>query len=171
MAMIDGVKERLLIQDASTDTEVLAALNEGLLYVEKAINKYDSTFVLATITENSFLWGVASDLGAGIFKRRHMPEDMDTGWWQQGLKKLDTYIQTEFMPVQEGKIHFAVMDTTPEFEVGNTIWIGTLPSTDTKWLIDRIHTKAKTYDLTETTTSEIRLGQSWAKIDATHKIV
>lgn len=110
MAMIDGIKERLLIQDADTDTEVGAALDEGLLYVEKAINKYDPDFVLATIEEDTFLWGVASDLGAGIFKRRHMPEDMDTGWWQQGLKKLDTYIQTTFLPVQEGVLHFSVLD-------------------------------------------------------------
>lgn len=110
MAMIDGVKERLLIQDDTLDTEVDAALDEALLYVEKAINKYDPDFVLATIIENDFLWGVASDLGAGIFKRRHMPEDMDTGWWQQGLKKLETYIQTTFLPMQEGTIHFSVLD-------------------------------------------------------------
>lgn len=110
MAVIDGIKERLLIQDASLDTEVLAALTEAKLYVEKAIQKYDPDFTSAVITEGTYLHGVASDLGAGIFKRRHMPEDMDTGWWQQGLKKLETYINTEYLPVQEGTVHFGGLD-------------------------------------------------------------
>ena len=171
MARVDAIKERLLIQDATLDTEVEAALVEALLYVEKAINKYDPDFVLATILEDTFLWGVASDLGAGIFKRRHMPEEMDTGWWAQGLKKLETYIQTEYLPVQEGKIHFAVMDTTPEFSVADTIWLGTHPSTDSKYVIDLVHTKAKTYDMHESVTLAEWNGRSWASIDAAYKLV
>lgn len=110
MAMIDGIKERLLIVGVELDIALGEALNEGLLYVEKAIQRYDPSFLDDTILEDDFLWGIASDLGAGIFKRRHMPEDMDTGWWQQGLKKLDTYINTTYLPVQEGTIHFSVMD-------------------------------------------------------------
>lgn len=39
---------------------------------------------------------IAADLGAGLFKRRQMPQDLDSGWFGQGLKKLEEFIKSNF---------------------------------------------------------------------------
>jgi len=46
---------------------------------------------------------ICADLGAGIFKRRHQPQDMDAGWWAQGIRKLDEFIKGNFF---KGTINF-----------------------------------------------------------------
>ena len=113
MADQDGIKERLLITDVTHDADILAARAEAINYIVEAVRKYNPTFSSAAITAGSFLYGVADDLGAGIYQRRWMPQDMDAGWWAQGLKKIDTYIQTTFLPMQTGTVHFGGLDDTP----------------------------------------------------------
>ena len=113
MADQDGIKERLLITDATHDANVLLARAEAILYIVEAIQKYAPLFSSASITAGTFLYGVADDLGAGVYQRRWQPQDMDAGWWAQGIKKIDTYIQTTYLPVQQGTVHFGGLDDTP----------------------------------------------------------
>jgi hypothetical protein len=113
MAIYDGIKARLLITGVTMDADAQAAYTEALNHVVEAIQRYDSTFVAAMVIDQSELWAICSDLGAGIFKRRMMPEDMDTGWWANGLKKLETYINTTYLPIQLGQLHFSGLDDSP----------------------------------------------------------
>jgi hypothetical protein len=88
------LKERLLITDGTYDTQLTHSIEEAVRYIVEAIKKHDSTFTSSSeyIAEGTMLWDVTLDIAAGIFKRRHMPQDMDQGWWGQGLKKLEIYI-------------------------------------------------------------------------------
>jgi len=113
MAIYDGIKARLLITGAAMDADALASYNEAVNYVVDAIQRYDATFTSGSILDQTDLWAITSDLGAGIFKRRMMPEDMDTGWWANGLKKLETYINTTYLPIQLGQLHFSGLDDSP----------------------------------------------------------
>ena len=121
-----GIKERLLIAvgDSSYNTAAQAAFDEGVDYAVNAIRRYDPNFDETGLLSIQILLEIATDLGAGIFKRRHMPEAMDVGWWGQGIKKLESWIQSTYFPVQQGEFWFSVMD-----EIANNIpvydfWIG-----------------------------------------------
>lgn len=39
---------------------------------------------------------ICADIATGIYKRRFMPTDMDQGWWNLGLKKLQQFIAKVF---------------------------------------------------------------------------
>jgi hypothetical protein len=112
MADQDGIKERLLITDAAHDVEILDARSEAINHIVEVVRKYDATFTSIGIVAGTFLYGVADDLGAGIYQRRWMPQDMDAGWWAQGLKKINEYISSTFMPMQQGTVHFGGLDDT-----------------------------------------------------------
>jgi hypothetical protein len=90
-----GIKERLLIatNDTTYDSSLNAAGNEAIFYINMRLSFYGND----TVGNNaSILTEITSDIGAGIFKRRQMPQDMDTGWYAQGLKKLSEYIDTTY---------------------------------------------------------------------------
>ena len=89
------LKERLLITGSDYDTELTHAIEEAVRYVVVAIKKHDPAFDDSSeyIAEGTMLWDATLDIAAGIFKRRHMQQDMDQGWWAQGLKKLEIYVQ------------------------------------------------------------------------------
>jgi hypothetical protein len=109
-----GIKERMLIKssDTSLDVSAQSSYSEAEDYVTSAIQRYDPDFTEVQIdgTPVLVLQELSTDLGAGIFKRRYMPEAMDTGWWAQGLKKLEDYIRTIYLPVQAGTFWFSGMD-------------------------------------------------------------
>lgn len=46
---------------------------------------------------------ICADIGSTIFKRRHMPQQFDEGYWNQGLKKLDDFIKGTF---HKGTLYF-----------------------------------------------------------------
>ena len=39
---------------------------------------------------------VCADLSCGIYLRRKLPQEFDKGWWNQGIKKLEIFIQNNF---------------------------------------------------------------------------
>jgi hypothetical protein len=87
------LKERLLITGSDYDTELDHAIDEAVRFVVEDIKKHDPAFTSSSesIAEGTMLWDATLDIAAGIFKRRHMPQDMDQGWWAQGIKKLEIY--------------------------------------------------------------------------------
>ena len=89
---LDGLRDRLLISGVSLDTSLQVAQDEAARYVIVALTKYEES---PTVT-SGYLEDVRDDLAAGIFKRRNNPTDMDTGWWGNGLKKLNTWMITEY---------------------------------------------------------------------------
>jgi len=95
---IDLIKDRLLIEltDSSYDAKLGDALTEAMRYAVTQILAYDMDFSILLIEDDTALLDAILDIAAGIFKRRHMPRDMDQGWWGQGLKKLAEHITATY---------------------------------------------------------------------------
>jgi len=104
VADLDGLKARLLITGATYDTDLSAALEEAIRYAIIQILVYDSEFNFTDIGTDTVLFDAIQDIAAGIFKRRHMPQDMDQGWWAQGIKKLELYITSTY---KVGMVYFS----------------------------------------------------------------
>jgi hypothetical protein len=92
---IDLIKDRLLIAstDTSYDEECTLALEEASRYVDMELGPYAETL---PVSGNTFILDIVGDIAAGLFKRRKMPQDMEQGWWGQGLKKLEMYIKVTY---------------------------------------------------------------------------
>lgn len=101
---LDGIKARLLITDSTYDSDLNLAIAEAARYVATQILVYNLDFTISGLSEDTELFDIIQDIGAGIFKRRHMPQDMDQGWWAQGLKKLETYIISTY---KVGVVYFS----------------------------------------------------------------
>jgi len=93
---IDLVKDRLLIalEDDQYNSAIEAALVEASAYIDVRLGPYEEELPLEEPPD--MINVIAADLASGIFKRRHMPQDMDLGWWGQGLRKLDDYIKNTY---------------------------------------------------------------------------
>lgn len=93
---VDLVKGRLLIaaEDVQYDKSIEEALTEASAYIDLRLGPYEETLPLTEVPD--MINEIAADLASGIFKRRHMPQAMDVGWWGQGLRKLDDYIKNTY---------------------------------------------------------------------------
>lgn len=92
---ISALKQRLLISDITYDEELDDALDEATRYALIHILTYNPEFTISEMVDTA-LFDAVLDIAAGIFKRRHMPQDMDQGWWAQGIKKLENYITATY---------------------------------------------------------------------------
>ena len=90
-----NVMDRLLITDSTYEDAIEDAIGEACNYVAAAHCPFVSTLPLSTVT--SFMVDYTADIAAGIFKRRMMPADMDTGWWAQGIEKLRLDIDSTYL--------------------------------------------------------------------------
>jgi len=115
---IDPVKKRLLIADADTsyDSDIEDALEEASRYIDMHLAPYASTvdiyntitfsfssLPLASTIVPEIIKEIEADLAAGIFKKKHMPQDMDAQWLIKGEEKLVKFIEIYF---KKGKIVF-----------------------------------------------------------------
>jgi hypothetical protein len=98
-ANLDALKKRLLIPitDTNYDEDLTSALKEAARYASIQILNWDAEFSQINIEIDSALFDAILDIAAGIFKRRHMPQDMDQGWWAHGIKKLNDYITATYI--------------------------------------------------------------------------
>jgi hypothetical protein len=98
-----GIKANLLIasDDSQYDADIALAAAEAIGYVTINIVPFDEEFEFDG--EMVDLTAIASCIGSGIFKKRQMPQDMDMGWWAQGLKRLDNYITVTY---KKGTVYF-----------------------------------------------------------------
>jgi hypothetical protein len=109
---IDDVKDRLLIAtgDTTYDTALNNAVNEASTVCDMFLRAY-TTVPLSSPYPDEVRYATA-DIGASIFKRRMMPEDvtlrgalqpdqlnqMDaTGWFALGIRKLEQYIKSKYV--------------------------------------------------------------------------
>lgn len=106
---LTGIKDRLLITDGSFDSALQLSIDEATRYVTTVSIAYGA---VSTISDTTTLGDIVSDLGAGIFQRRHHPTDMDTGWWGNGLKKLKDHIFAVYDSVNDAMIdaQIAILD-------------------------------------------------------------
>lgn len=94
---IAQIKERLLISadDVQYDTALTSAAEEASRYVDEAIRPFEEALPLTVVPE--VIADVVADISSAIFKRRHMPKDFESGWWLQGIKKLEIYIESNYL--------------------------------------------------------------------------
>jgi hypothetical protein len=109
--LYSGLAARLLITDDTYDESLATAIDEAMRYVVMRLWACDTEFSPADVDVDTALFDIILDLAAGIFKRRHMPQDMDQGWWAQGLKKLESYILSTY---KTGIVYFSEEETEEE---------------------------------------------------------
>ena len=97
------MKDRLLIasDDDAYNDSLNNSGNEAIDYVNMRLKPYNDSVTNDT-TNKGILIAVTCDIGSGIFKRRHMPRDVEgEGWLSLGRKKLEQYIKDTY---HKGKI-------------------------------------------------------------------
>ena len=101
----EKVKNRLLIEDtdATYDSDLDEAVDEASRFIDLRLERYEALPPANPIT----LSDCCADLASGIFKRRHMPQDMDAGWWGQGTKKLDDYVAMMYKRGRFGYVEYS----------------------------------------------------------------
>lgn len=75
------------------------ASTDDVTEAESPIFVFKTLPLVATIPDQIEV--ICADLAAGIVQRRKMPEDFSTGWWNQGIRKLETFIKNNW---HQGKI-------------------------------------------------------------------
>lgn len=107
---IASIKPRLLITGASHDTALETAGTEASRIIDEKIRPYMSrkgtvekkeplTFVELPLTSTiipDILKEICADLAAGLFKRRHRPQEFDQGWLNQAYTKVDEFIKNNW---------------------------------------------------------------------------
>ena len=85
------IKNRLLIDvsDSTYDSDIEDSIEEASRFMDLRIEPYETLPPVNPIT----LSDCCADLSSAIFKRRHMPQELDQGWWLQGTAKLEAYIK------------------------------------------------------------------------------
>ena len=124
-------------------TDLTASANEASRYVDEAVRPFVSvpySSVPVAIVD------ITADIAAGIFKRRQMPQDMDAGWWMQGIKKLNTFIESNYLFSDKS----FTWNTKDPDKILNALDRKAINVFEARTLL-----KALTYDPTAKTTAEI----------------
>lgn len=97
------VKSRVLIAEADDSyNDILdEAIEEASRTIDEKYLEYDATVYTHPST---LLSDCTADFAAYYFKRRHTPQDVEgAGWYQQGQRKLDIIVKSQF---KKGKVVF-----------------------------------------------------------------
>jgi len=131
---IASIKPRVLIEDTDEtyDDALETAGTEASRMIDEKLRPYKSIagteetkepFVFATIPLTAeiipdIIAEICADLAAGCFKRRHRPQEFNAGWFNQGLTKLQDFINGNW---HKGAFGFTESESEEE-EAGEESW-------------------------------------------------